>query len=454
MENKKREKIDLSLDGETFYKKYGRKKIMSTYTLGCKVNQYETEAMQELFIADGYEVVDHSEKADVYVINTCTVTATGDKKSRQFIRRSKRLNPDAFIAVVGCYSQISPDEVEAIEGVNLVLGTHNRKAIVDYVNNIGSDGHLNKVEDIMAVNTFEEMKIDAVKDKTRAFLKIQEGCNQYCSYCIIPYARGKVRSRALHNVVEEVERLARNAFKEIVLTGIHLGSYGIDLEGESLIEAIEATGAIDGIERVRIGSLEPRSITDDFLKRASAVEAFCPHFHLSLQSGSDTVLKRMRRRYTTEEYYNSVVKIREVFPEASITTDIIVGFPLETEEEFQQTLAFVEKIKFHQIHVFKYSIREGTPAALMAQVDGKAKDIRSHRLIDKAEAMEQSFLKSFIGKTVEVLFESYDNFMSTGHTKHYINVKVSTGRDLSGSIVSVKISAVEGKKLLGEIISE
>jgi threonylcarbamoyladenosine tRNA methylthiotransferase MtaB len=454
MGKKIKEVINLSLDGDAFYKKYGRKKIMSALTLGCKVNQYETEAMQELFVADGYEVVDHTEKADVYVINTCTVTATGDKKSRQFIRRAKRLNPDALVAVVGCYSQISPEEVEAIEGVNLVLGTNNRKEIVNYVKNIGSEGHLNKVEDIMAVNTFEEMTIDAVKDKTRAFLKIQEGCNQYCTYCIIPYARGKVRSRALHNIVEEVGRLSKNGFKEIVLTGIHLGSYGVDLEGQSLIEAIEATGAVEGIERVRVGSLEPRSITDDFLKRVAQVEAFCPHFHLSLQSGSDGVLKRMKRRYTAEEYYESVVKIRQVFPEASITTDIIVGFPLETDEEFEETLAFVQRVNFHQIHVFKYSIREGTPAALMPQVDGGVKDVRSHRLIEKAEKMEVAFLNSFVGKTLDVLFESYDNFMSIGHTKHYINVKASTGSDRSGEIAKVKITSVEGKKLLGELIRE
>ncbi len=452
MDELKSQRVNLSLSADEFFEKYGRKKIVATYTLGCKVNQYETEAMQELFMSDGYEVVAHSEKADVYVINTCTVTATGDKKSRQFIRRSKRLNPDALIAVVGCYSQISPDEVESIEGVNLVLGTNNRKEIVNYLNALDEDGHMNKVEDIMAVNTFEEMQIDAVKDKTRAFLKIQEGCNQYCTYCIIPYARGKVRSRALNNIVEEVKRLAQNGFKEIVLTGIHLGSYGLDLEEESLIEAIEATSAVEGIERVRIGSLEPRSITDDFLSRVSSIKEFCPHFHLSLQSGSDTVLKRMKRRYTADEYYASVVKIREVFPEASLTTDIIVGFPSETDEEFEETYAFVQKVDFHQIHVFKYSIREGTPAALMPQVDGGKKDVRSQRLIEKAEDMEQRFLESFIGKTIDVLFETYENFKATGHTKHYINVTVSSGVDLSGQIKSVKITAVDGKKLVGQLI--
>lgn len=447
------ERVDLSLDANSFYKKYGRKKIMSTLTLGCKVNQYETEAMQELFVVDGYEVVDHAEKADVYVINTCTVTATGDKKSRQFIRRSKRLNPDALIAVVGCYSQISPEEVEAIEGVNLVLGTNNRKEIVNYLNALDVDGQINKVEDIMAVNTFEEMKIDAVKDKTRAFLKIQEGCNQYCSYCIIPYARGKVRSRALNNIVEEVRRLAANGFKEVVLTGIHLGSYGLDLEEESLIEAIEATSNIDGIERVRIGSLEPRSITDDFLSRVASIKEFCPHFHLSLQSGSNSVLKKMKRRYSAEEYLASVQKIRTVFPEASLTTDIIVGFPTESDEEFEETFKFVQAVDFHQIHVFKYSIREGTPAALMSQVNGKIKDARSHRLIEQADAMEEGFLSGFVGKTVGVLFEYYENFKATGHTKHYVNVSTSAGKDLSGEIRAVKITAVEGKKLVGEIVS-
>lgn len=301
-------KVNLSLDAKTFYREYGRNKLVATLTLGCKVNQYETEAMQELFVNEGYEIVGQSDMADVYVINTCTVTATGDKKSRQFIRRSKRLNPEALIAVVGCYSQISPEEVEAIEGVNLVLGTNNRKEIVNYLNALDDNGQMNKVEDIMAVNTFEELQIDAVKDKTRAFLKIQEGCNQYCTYCIIPYARGKVRSRDLNNIINEVKRLASNGFKEVVLTGIHLGSYGLDLEEESLIEAIEAACAVDGIERVRIGSLEPRSITDDFLKRVASIKEFCPHFHLSLQSGSNGVLKKMKRRYTAEEYLASVQK--------------------------------------------------------------------------------------------------------------------------------------------------
>lgn len=420
-------------------------------TLGCKVNQYETEAMQELFIADGYEVVDHSEVADVYVINTCTVTSTGDKKSRQFIRRSKRLNPDAVIAVVGCYSQISPEEVEAIEGVNLVLGTNNRKEIVNYINALDKDGHVNKVADIMAVNTFEELSIDAVKDKTRAFLKIQDGCNQYCTYCIIPYARGKVRSRALHNIIEEVKRLSSNGFKEIVLTGIHLGSYGVDLDNETLIDVIEATSEVEGIERIRIGSLEPRSITDAFLSRVAIIKEFCPHFHLSLQSGSNSVLKKMKRRYTAEEYLASVEKIRAVFPEASLTTDIIVGFPTETDEEFEETMKFVESVDFHQIHVFKYSIREGTPAALMSQVDSKIKENRSHRLIEKAELMEQKFLESFIGKRVDVLFESYENFKATGHTKHYINVSTSIGSELTGAIRWVNVTSVEGKKLIGEI---
>lgn len=443
--------INLNLSEDGFYEQYGRKKIVSIFTLGCKVNQYETEAMQELFINDGYEVVANNEKADVYVINTCTVTATGDKKSRQFIRRSKRLNPDALIAVVGCYSQISPEEVEAIEGVNLVLGTNNRNQIVKYINGIKDHGQMNRVEDIMAVKEFEEMEIEAVKDKTRAFLKIQEGCNQYCTYCIIPYARGKVRSRALNNIVKEVSRLAKNGFKEVVLTGIHLGSYGLDLEAESLIDAIEATASVEGIERVRVGSLEPRSITDDFLKRVSDIKEFCPHFHLSLQSGSDTVLKRMKRRYTTDAYYESVVKIRQVFPDASLTTDIIVGFPLETEEEFEETYNFVQQVNFHQIHVFKYSIREGTPAALMAQVDGSVKEKRSQRLIARAEEMEKQFLESFVGKTVDVLFETYENFKATGHTKHYINVSTSAGKDMGGHIQGIKIESVDGKKLIGKI---
>ena len=340
----------------------------------------------------------------------------------------------------------------AIDGVNLILGTHNRKEIVNYIKAIKDSGNINAVEDIMKVDEFEELEIDSVMDKTRAFLKIQDGCNQYCSYCIIPYARGKVRSRALDNILSEVKRVADNGFKEIVLTGIHLGSYGVDLETGTLIDAIELAGAVEGIERVRIGSLEPRIVTDEFLNRLAGVKTFCPHFHLSLQSGSDSVLRRMKRRYTTEEYYQSVIKIRDVFPDASITTDIIVGFPLETDEEFEETLAFVQRVDFHQIHVFKYSIREGTAAALMSQVDGGVKDVRSQRLIEQAEAMEQTFLKRFIGRTVEVLFESYHNFTAVGHTRHYINVEGASGQDVSGALKNVKITAVSGKKLLGEIL--
>ncbi|MBN2897786.1 MAG: MiaB/RimO family radical SAM methylthiotransferase, partial [Clostridia bacterium] len=258
-------------------------------------------------------------------------------------------------------------------------------------------------------------------------------------------------SRALDNILNEVRRVADNGFKEIVLTGIHLGSYGVDLETGTLIDAIELAGAVEGIERVRIGSLEPRIVTDDFLKRLSEVKTFCPHFHLSLQSGSDSVLKRMKRRYTTEEYYQSVEKIRAVFPDASITTDIIVGFPLETDEEFEETLAFVQRVAFHQMHVFKYSIREGTPAALMTQVDGTVKEARSHRLIECAESMEVKFLERFVDKTVEVLFESYSNFTSVGHTRHYINVESASGEDVSGQLRNVKIKAVTDKKLIGEI---
>ncbi len=443
---------DIALDSYEFYSKYKRKKSVTILTLGCKVNQYETEAMQELFLEDGYEIVENDDKADVYVINTCTVTAMGSKKSRQFIRRVKRINSDAIIVVVGCYSQVSPDEVKRIDGVNLILGTHNRSRIVEYINMMNIDKTIDKVNDIMKVDIFEEMKISSVKDKTRAFLKIQEGCNQYCTYCIIPYARGRIRSRQLYNIKDEVTRLANKGFKEIVLTGIHLGSYGKDIKKHSLIEAIEVTANVDGIERVRIGSLEPKSITDEFLDRVSKIKEFCPHFHLSLQSGCDTVLKRMNRRYTTDEYYESVMKIRKIFPMAAITTDIIVGFPMETDEEFNQTMEFVKKVQFYQIHVFKYSIREGTPAAKMKQVNSNKKDIRSNKLISEAENMEKEYLQRFIGSEIEVLFEKYSNFSAMGHTIHYVSVRVNSPINVSGEIKRVKVIGVEDKVLIAKFI--
>ncbi len=446
----------LSLDKEQFEAKFKRPKIVSAMTLGCKVNQYETEAMLELFQERGYRVVDNEERADVYVINTCTVTSLSDKKSRQFIRRCKRKNPEAIIGVVGCYSQVSPEEVEKIEGVNIIIGTNNRKQIVDLVEDVPVWDKVVMVDDIMKVREFEELKIDTVKDKTRAFLKIQEGCNQYCSYCIIPYARGPIRSRKPENVVSEVKRLAENGFKEIVLTGIHVASYGKDLNGVTLTSVLKEVHDIDGIERIRLSSLEPRMFTEEFIMAIKEMPKFCNHFHLSLQSGSDTVLKRMNRKYTTAEYAAIVDRLREELDQPSFTTDIIVGFPGETDEEFEETYAFAQRIGFSQIHVFKYSPRQGTPAAEMKdQVHGDIKSERSTKLMALAHDMSEYYLDSFIGQNADIIIEGNVDTMPNyieGLDDHYMRIAVELSEEYIGTIQRVKIIRRENDILIGELV--
>ncbi len=431
-------------------------KTCAFLTLGCKVNQYETEAMMELFESRGYEVVDSNSRADVYVINTCTVTSLGDKKSRQFIRRSKRLNDEAIIGVVGCYSQVSPEEVEKIEGVNVIIGTNNRKQIVDVIEDINVWDKIVLVDDIMKVTEFEELKIDTIKDKTRAFLKIQEGCNQYCSYCIIPYARGPIRSRRPENVISEVKRLAENGFKEIVLTGIHVASYGKDLDCVSLTDVLRKVHEVEGIERIRLSSLEPRMFSDEFITAIKEMPKFCNHFHLSLQSGSDTVLKRMNRKYTTKEYARIVDRLRQELDNPSFTTDIIVGFPGESNEEFEETYAFAKRIGFSQIHVFKYSPREGTPASKMNdQVQGDVKSERSSKLINLVQEMSDAYMDSFIDKEVQVLlegnYESVENYLE-GLDDHYMRICVEAPQSMKKTIQSVKIVKREEDVLIGKLI--
>lgn len=433
-----------------------RAKKVGFLTLGCKVNQYETEAMMELFESRGYEVVDANTRADVYVINTCTVTSLGDKKSRQFIRRSKRLNDEAIIGVVGCYSQVSPEEVEKIEGVNVIIGTNNRKQIVDVVEDINVWDKIVLVDDIMKVTEFEELKIDTIKDKTRAFLKIQEGCNQYCSYCIIPYARGPIRSRKPENVISEVKRLSENGFKEIVLTGIHVASYGKDLDCVSLTDVLREVHDVEGIERIRLSSLEPRMFSDEFITAIKEMPKFCNHFHLSLQSGSDTVLKRMNRKYTTEEYARIVERLRAELDNPSFTTDIIVGFPGETELEFEETYAFAKRIGFSQIHVFKYSPREGTPASKMDnQIPGDVKSERSNKLMTLAQDMSDDYMESFIGKEAQVLLEGdYENMPNylEGLDDHYMRIAVEAPEEHKKTMQSVKIIRRENDVLIGELV--
>ncbi len=407
-------------------------RTVAFYTLGCKVNQYETEAMKGIFIKNGDTVVDPSESADIYVINTCTVTSVGDKKSRQFIRKAKRQNPDALIAVVGCYAQISPDEVMALEGVNLVLGTDGRHKIVSFLENIKPGDKVKEVGDIMDTMDFEELEIDAVQDRTRVFLKVQEGCNQYCSYCIIPFARGNIRSRAPFNVLKEVERVVAHGFKEIVLTGIHLASYGKDLGNFGLIELIEGIYQTPGLERIRLGSLEPNLITEDFVARLHKISSICDQFHLSLQSGSDDTLKRMNRRYTAADYKEAVRIIRSYYPSAAITTDVIVGFPGESDIAFTECYDYCKDIGFSEMHVFPFSKREGTKAYYMPdQIDEQVKHQRADKLSLLAQKMQDHYLESFVGQEVTVLVErvSDDGTVAKGLTPQHATVEI-TGENL------------------------
>lgn len=450
-------KVNLTLNSEEFYKNYKRKKTVSIFTLGCKVNQYDTEAMIEIFEKNNYEVVDNDKKADVYVINTCTVTNLGDRKSRQFIRRSKKKNTDSIIAVVGCYAQTASEEVMNIEGVNLVLGTNERNKIVELVESIDENEKVNYVDDIMDVKEFEELSIEKVKGKTRAFLKIQEGCNQYCSYCIIPYARGPIRSRKLENIVSEVNRLAENGFKEIVLTGIHIASYGKDLKTGTLIDVIKEVHNVEGIERIRLSSVEPTLLTEDFIREIKVLTKFCPHFHISLQSGCDETLKRMNRKYSTKEYREIAKNLRREIPHIAITTDIIVGFPGETEEEFMTTYRFVEEMAFSQIHVFKYSPRKGTPSAKFEnKVSGDIKNRRSEKMIELGNELMYRYMNTFINKEIEVLYENYYNRekkIISGLTSNYIRV-AAVGKDrMIGNIVKTELTKIKKDIMIGEIVN-
>ena len=431
-------------------------KKVAFYTLGCKVNQYETEAMLELFEKEGYEKAETEDYADVYVINTCTVTHMSDRKSRQYIRRMKKKNPDAIIAVVGCYSQVSPEEILSIDEVNLVVGTNDRKKIVEEVKKIDASRKVSTVDDIMKVKAFEEIEINKTNGKTRAFMKIQDGCDRYCSYCIIPYARGRVRSRDLESIVKEVENLASNGYKEVVLTGIHVASYGKDIKDSDikLLDVIKQINDIEGIERIRLSSVEPILFTDEFVEAVSTMDKVCPHYHLSLQSGCDETLKRMKRRYTTEEYKAIVDRLRAAIPNVSITTDVIVGFPGETNEEFDKTYEFLKDIELTHMHVFKYSPRKGTPAATMEnQVDPSTKHDRSEKLLQLNEENFNKFGQKMLDKEFNVLFEQKvgDNKYE-GLTENYVKVIVESDNDISEQILKVKIKDVKNEFLEGILV--
>ena len=425
------------------------------YTLGCKVNQYETQALEQLVTQRGHSLVPFEETADAYVINTCTVTAVSDKKSRQVIRRARKAAPDAVIAVCGCYPQTHPDDVEKL-GVDLISGTGDRTGFVDLLEREWSDRQpITALDDAFSRRTFEPLPAGGLEGRTRAMLKMEDGCVNFCSYCIIPYARGRVRSLPLADCVRQARELEAAGYREIVLTGIEISSWGQDLEGKpELMEAIEAIcQGLSPDTRVRLGSLEPRTITPDFCRRAAALPNLCPHFHLSMQSGCDTVLARMNRKYDSNRYYESVKFLHEAYDRPAVTTDLIVGFPGETEEEFQQTLDFIQKCAFSAMHIFPYSKRPGTPAAkLPGQVLNAVKEERAHRAAQIARTMQDAYLDSWVGETVPVLFEEERDGLWRGHTTRYCEVTVQSAQPLHNQLRQVRLTGRDGGALQGVLV--
>ena len=442
-------------------------KTVAFHTLGCKVNTYETEAMQQLMESAGYRCVEFGERADVYIVNTCSVTNIADRKSRQMLHRARKMNEDAIVVAAGCYVESAKNKIDEDLSIDIIVGNNNKNDIVNIINEYLQDKIKNKfIIDINKETEYEEFNISKINDHTRAFIKVQDGCNQFCSYCIIPFTRGRVRSRKMENIIDEVKNLSASGYKEIVLTGIHLSSYGVDFLDESynkrmekltqteesdeefvtkneLLCLIENIANIEGIERVRIGSLEPRIIQENFIKSLSKIDKFCPHFHLSLQSGCDKTLKSMNRKYTADEFYEGVKLIRKYFASPAITTDIIVGFPGETKKDFEESKTFVEKVKFYETHIFPYSIREGTKAANMPQVDGNEKVRRANILNEINLKNQKEFRALRIGKEDELLCEEI--FIKdgieyfTGYTKEYVKVAVLNSDLKTNDIVSGRI---------------
>ena len=423
------------------------------YTLGCKVNQYETQAMTELFSNSGYDICDFDSYADVYVINTCTVTAMSDRKSRQIIRRAKKNNPNSIIIVTGCYAQTNPDAVKKIDGVNLIVGTSDRKNIVSLCESLGPDTISCHIGDIMKNHSFEDLQISKYEERTRAYIKIQEGCNQFCSYCIIPYARGPIRSRDEEEILAETKKLVKNGYTEIIYTGIHIASFGLDKEKERLADFLCKANEIDGLERIRLSSIEPMTLNTEFTNKIKDCSKLCHHFHLSLQSGCDETLKRMNRKYTTEQYKKIVEDLRTLYPDVAITTDIMTGFPGETDEEFSKTLEFVNEIQFADAHIFQYSPRNGTPAAKRDdQVAPYLKEERSKKLIEVCARSRDNFISSFIGKEMCVLFEQPIKGFFEGKTSNYITVYVKSDINLQGQYKKVVIDKCDNGIAYAHII--
>ena len=413
-------------------------KTVAFCTLGCKVNQYETNAMMQKMIEAGYEVVDFETKADIYIINTCTVTNMADKKSRQMLRRVKEINPEAILVAVGCYAQVAKEKLEQIPEIDLILGINEKNDIVKYVEQASKNTY---VSDVLHQTEFLDFGDVTYTGKTRAVIKVQDGCNQFCSYCIIPYARGRIRSRKPESVIKEITDVAKEGIKEVVITGIHIASYGKDFNTEyRLIDLLEEIQKVDGIQRIRLGSLEPTLITEEFVTRLKKLSKICDHFHLSLQSGCDETLKRMNRKYTTDQFRHVVELLRNAYPEVHLTTDVIVGFPGETEEEFNKTYEFLKEIKFYKMHVFKYSPRSGTVAAKMPnQIDGNIKEERSNKLIELSDENEKEYNQKYIGKEVEVLLEEREGEYLKGHTTNYMVVKMKTNENLENTIQKVTV---------------
>lgn len=415
------------------------------HNLGCKVNAYETEAMQQMLEEAGYEIVPFQEKADVYIINTCSVTNMADRKSRQMIHRAKKHNPDAVIVAAGCYVQTAYERGEEDEAIDIIIGNNKKHELLEQLEQffVKEEKRRAVIDINSGTEDYEEMSLSRTAEHTRAFIKVQDGCNQFCTYCIIPYARGRVRSRKIEEVLKEIKGLADNGYQEVVLTGIHLSSYGVDT-GDNLLLLIEKVHEIEGIRRIRLGSLEPKIVTEEFAKRLSELPKICPHFHLSLQSGCDETLKRMNRRYTTVEYEEGCRILRAYFEHPAITTDVIVGFPGETEEEFQKTKAYLEKIHFYEMHIFKYSKRAGTKAAVMEnQIDEQIKTKRSNELLQLEAKMSKEFREDYLGKETEILIEEKvvidEKEYYVGFNKEYVKAAFVSEKDLTNCLVKGRI---------------
>lgn len=421
------------------------------HTLGCKVNQYESQAMAQSLEKQGFTVVDSSENADVYIVNSCTVTAESDRKTRQTVRKFKKLHPESIVVLTGCMPQAFPEYGEKLDEADIVIGNKSNRMLGEYINQyINGSGRIFAVDLHKTGDAFTGDTISSFRERTRASVKIEDGCNRFCSYCIIPYARGRVRSKPLEELKIEIAELEKNGFTEIVLVGINLSAYGTDSTG-NIVDAVKVAASFDGIKRVRLGSLEPDHITDEIIDGLSKIEKFCPQFHISLQSGCDATLKRMNRHYNSAEYFELCQKLRSAFDGTTITTDVMVGFPGETQEDFETSLRFVEKVGFEKVHVFPYSIRPGTPAAKMAeQIEKSEKEKRAALMSSAAEKIRKDFLESQIGRTLEVLVEEYHDGYAQGFTANYTPVRIACCEDLHG-IIKTEITAVDGDFCIGKI---